>query len=76
MPLGRFMEQCFMMTSKWSREYSNKTRVFVIKPTIDLPLWTTSYHWVKSDKAIICDQNQNGFNEYIVPTGEIKIAFL
>jgi hypothetical protein len=52
MPLPRFIQQCIDSVEKWSKQYANKDREFIISPTIELQHWTHGYHWAKSNKQI------------------------
>ena len=69
LPLGRFFELCLESVEKWSKEYLLEDRKFITRPSIDLSLWTASYHWAKSNK-IINEIDQIVNFEYHCPAGE------
>ncbi|CAF0837540.1 unnamed protein product [Adineta steineri] len=43
---------------------------FATEPTISLALWTSSYHWAKSDKNVICLNNESS-KVYYIPTRDL-----
>ena len=47
MPLSAFLQQCIDSVEKWLKQYMNKDKVFVIKPSIDLKNWTDGYNWAR-----------------------------
>jgi hypothetical protein len=69
MPLPRFIQQCIDSVEKWSKQYANKDREFIITPTIELQHWTHGYHWAKSNKQIATRELGN-IIEYYCPVGE------
>lgn len=50
-PLVQFLNSLLKMCNDWSCEYI-QDKVFISEPTIDLPLWTVSYQWVKLAKRV------------------------
>jgi hypothetical protein len=34
MPLSRFLRQCLETVEKWSKQYANRDKVFILTPTI------------------------------------------
>jgi hypothetical protein len=53
MPLSAFLQQCIDSVEKWSKQYLNNDKEFVLKPSIDLKGWTEGYNWARSEKDII-----------------------
>lgn len=47
-------------------------QTFVTVPTIDLPLWTLAYRWVKMNKPIKRNVNENGLISYKFASNETK----
>ena len=52
MPLSRFLRQCLETVEKWSKQYANSDKVFILTPTIELQQWTKAYQWAKGNKAV------------------------
>ena len=52
MPLSRFLRQCLETVEKWSKQYANNDKVFILTPTIELQQWTKAYQWAKGNKAV------------------------
>ena len=69
MPLGRFMNQCILSASRWSKQYSID-KVIATSPSFELPDWTAAYHWAKSDKQVNSKQ-VNNLTEFYCPPGEL-----
>lgn len=67
-PLPEFLESLVKMVNDWSCEYI-QDKVFISQPTIDLPLWTRSYQWVKLAKRVVVVRNgANGSYSFKVPS--------
>lgn len=69
-PLNVFKKKILEWTVDWSREYYSGAKVFVTTPTIDLPLWTLAYKWVKMNKPIKRSVDGNGLVSYQFAAGE------
>jgi hypothetical protein len=52
MPLSRFLRQCLETVEKWSKQYANRDKVFILTPTIELKQWTKAYRRAKGNKAV------------------------
>ena len=68
MPLARFLEQCLITVSKWSKQYANNDKKFFKTPTINLKNWTEGYQWGKSNKAVTSSNVENS-TVYYCPAG-------
>lgn len=60
LPLVQFLNSLLKMCNDWSCEYI-QDKAFISEPTIDLPLWTASYQWVKLAKRV--QVVRNGMND-------------
>lgn len=56
-----------------SQEYPSGAKTFVTTPTIDLPLWTLAYKWVKLNKPIKRNVDANGSISYKFAAGEAQV---
>lgn len=56
LPLVQFLNELVKMVNDWSCDYI-QDKVFITQPSIDLPLWTKSYQWVKLAKRVIVGQH-------------------
>lgn len=63
-PLNVFINKILEWTVEWSVEYKSGAKTFITVPTIDLPLWTLAYKWVKLDKTIKRNVDENGSISY------------
>lgn len=66
-PLSKFRVVLFEMAQSWSNSYKNNLKQFQLKPTIDLPLWTESYQWVRENKPISLlheDENSKSYKTW------------
>jgi hypothetical protein len=52
MPLSRFLRQCLETVEKWSKQYANSDKVFILTPTIELKQWKKAYRWAKGNKQL------------------------
>ncbi len=71
-PLNVFIQKILQWTVEWSEEYKSGAKMFSTVPTIDLPLWTAAYKWVKLDKLIKQSVDKNSFISYKFAAGEVK----
>lgn len=71
-PLNVFMNKILQWTVEWSQEYKSGAKTFVTVPTIDLPLWTLAYKWLKMNKPIKQNVDKNGLVSYKFAAGETK----
>lgn len=53
LPVSKFKVVLAEMVAGWSISYKNNLKIFKKIPTIDLPLWTSSYQWAKLNKKLI-----------------------
>ncbi|CAF1126862.1 unnamed protein product [Adineta steineri] len=61
----------YLCSSKKDRDTSlTNAKHFATEPTISLALWTSSYHWAKSDKNVICLNNESS-KVYYIPTRDL-----
>lgn len=72
LPLSKFRVILFEMTQGWSNLYKYKLKQFQVKPSIDLPLWTEAYQWVRQNKFVsLLDEDENS-KYYVVSTNTEK----
>lgn len=64
LPLVQFLNELLKMVNDWSCDYI-KDKVFITQPTIDLPLWTSAYQWVKLSKRVIVSQHLIDLDEKV-----------
>ncbi len=55
LPLSRFKELAFEAVRKWSKEYQKQVKN---ETTITLSTWTKAYQWSKSNKEVICKEEE------------------
>lgn len=68
-PLEMFIAVLMKWISEWGAEYDAGTNIFATSPSLDLPLWTKAYQWVRLNKNIKVNVAENF---YWVPAGEAK----
>lgn len=67
LPLKQFIEKLFTWIVSWGVEYDSGAQThFVEEPTINHPLWTKSYQWVRLNKVV----NKLTDTIMLVPSGE------
>lgn len=59
LPLSKFRTTVMDMVMSWSNTYRTNSKVFQTSPTIDLPLWTDSYRWVKRNVYVMAVEGVN-----------------
>ncbi|CAF1167498.1 unnamed protein product [Adineta ricciae] len=72
--LSRFLTISSTIVHNWSVERdlsSTNAKVFAKEPTICLRLWTSSYQWAKTTKAIICVQSGDS-KQYYIPARHLE----
>lgn len=72
-PLNVFKNKILEWTVEWSEEYSSGAKTFIKTPTIDLPLWTLAYKWVKKNKPIKRNVDGDGSISYKFAAGEAQV---
>lgn len=61
-------------TTEWSQEYTSGAKKFVTTPTINLPLWTSAYKWVKLNKPIKRNVDEHGAISYKFAAGQAEVV--
>ncbi|CAF3712454.1 unnamed protein product [Rotaria socialis] len=72
--LSRFLVIASNIINNWSIERdpsSTNAKLFTVKPTICLNLWTSSYQWAKSTKDVICRQDDVS-KKYYIPARNLE----
>jgi hypothetical protein len=72
MPLSRFLRQCLETVEKWSKQYANSDKVFILTPTIELKQWTKAYRWAKGNKAVTSKIVEDKTECYCLSKNEIR----
>ncbi|KAG4068613.1 hypothetical protein HA402_004954 [Bradysia odoriphaga] len=67
-PLKQFLNDMLKMVNDWSCEYI-QDKVFMAEQTVDLPVWTKTYQWVKSAKRVLTIRNDNLYVFKVPATG-------
>lgn len=67
-PLSAFLTVAYEAVEKWSKEFTNGSRVFATSVTIELKEWTKAYHWVKTKPKLVHIAEED-FDYYYCPAG-------
>lgn len=75
LPLSKFRVILFEMAQSWSNSYKNNLKHFQLKASIDLPLWTEAYQWVRQNKFVsLLDEDDNSKTYTISTNNEPPIV--
>lgn len=73
-PFNVFKNKILEWTKEWSNEYPSGAKTFNKIPTVDLPLWTDAYKWVKQNKPIKRYVDSAGLIFYKFAAGEAQVV--
>lgn len=71
-PLRKFIIQMFQWTCEWSQEYTSGAKRFVKETTLTLEVWTNSYKWVRLNKPLKAQIDDNKMKFYQIPAAKVQ----
>lgn len=73
LPLAKFNTILLEMVESWSARYKHNHIQFQREPFINLPLWTSSYQWVRKNVCVLECKVDNGIKYHISTSTEEPI---